>query len=95
MSIQLIITFTAEPSKQAAFADILAQIKTSLPKVQGCKGVRVFNDIQNPNVFTLVETWDSQEQHKAHIDQVMASGAWTHIASHLTGDPVSSYYQEM
>lgn len=93
MSTTVIITFTANPDRLVAFAKILAEVKTELPKVDGCIAVSIFNDVRNPYVFTLVETWHSEAAHQKHIDGVVSSGGWSHIASHLARDPGSSYFK--
>ncbi|MEJ2446142.1 MAG: antibiotic biosynthesis monooxygenase [Exilibacterium sp.] len=56
MSTNVIITFNAKPEKLAAFTEILAGVKEDLPKVVGCLSVRIYNDTQDPCLFTLVET---------------------------------------
>ena len=95
MEIKLIITFHARPEKRLAFGALLEQVKQTLPRVKGCKGVRVFNSAADPCVFTLLETWESEEQHRAHIEQVRSSGTWANIATHLAAEPVSGYYREL
>ena len=95
MSTNVIITFKSKPEKLAAFVKILNQVKNDLPKVAGCKAVRIFNDVNEPCTFTLVETWASETEHKKHIEGVVSSGGWSHIATHLAYDPTSSYYKEL
>ena len=95
MSVRLIITFTARPEKQAEFANLLQQVKHTLPTVPGCYAVNVFNGVADPNVFTLVEHWDSEASHRRHIEEVVRSGGWAQVAAHLAGDPVSSYFREI
>jgi quinol monooxygenase YgiN len=95
MSVRLIITFTARPEKQAEFAALLQQVKQSLPTVPGCHGVDVFNGLNEPSTFTLVERWESEASHQRHIEEVVRSGGWAHVASHLAGDPVSGYFREL
>ena len=92
MSINVIITFQAKPEQSSALGTLLNRAKHHLPEVEGCNGALLFNSKENPCVFTLVEEWDSDIQHKAHMANVVSSGAWTNIASHLVGDPVSNYY---
>jgi quinol monooxygenase YgiN len=94
MDTHLIITFTARPEQRAAFAELLAKVQEQLPQIPGCKSVRTFNSAGDPCVFTLLETWESEELHQAHIERVVSSGAWNHIASHLAREPVSGYYTE-
>lgn len=95
MSINVIITFQAKPDNASAFAVVLGQVKHDLPKVAGCKAVRLFGRNDNSCIFTLIEEWESGMQHKAHIANVVSSGAWAGIAAHLASDPVSHYYTEL
>ena len=95
MSTNVIITFKSKPEKLAAFTEILGGVKAGLPKVDGCIAVSIFNDTQDPCVFTLVETWQSEAAHKKHIEGVVSSGGWSHIASHLACDPSSSYFKAL
>jgi quinol monooxygenase YgiN len=92
VSTNVIVMFRSLPEKLAAFSAIMAGVKNDLPRVEGCIAVHVFNDNNDPCAFTLVETWESEAAHKRHIDGVVSSGGWSHIASHLASDPVSSYY---
>jgi quinol monooxygenase YgiN len=46
-------------------------------------------------LFTLVETWESEGAHRAHIERVVQSGGWEHIRAHLVSDPLSSYLREV
>lgn len=92
--IQVIITFETLPEASSAFAALLDQVQQELPRVRGCRGVRVFAATDNACVFTLLEHWDSEAAHQAHIATVVASGAWERIAAHLARDPVSHYYRE-
>ena len=71
------------------------QAKNDLPKVAGCKVFRIFNDVNDPCTFTLVETWASETDHKKNIESMVASGFWGHLATHLACDPTSGYYKEL
>lgn len=95
MSIHLLVTFTAKPDKVSAFSEILEQVKFDLPKKDGCQGVRILHKVGNHREFTLLETWKSEDFHKRHIEEVIESGGWEFILSHLTSEPVSSYYNEI
>lgn len=93
--IKLIITFETKPDSVEPFAALMTQVKQDLPKIAGCRGVRIFQGKENRNIFTLLEDWDSEAAHKVHINQVISSGAWEkNIAIHLTKQPVSHYYTE-
>jgi quinol monooxygenase YgiN len=94
MSVQLIITLEVAAGKLPAFMQIMRQVKSSLPQVPGCQSVRIFNGATDEHVFVLVETWESAEAHRTHINDVIESGGWDQLRSHLACDPVSGYYFE-
>lgn len=95
MSINVIITFQAKPEKSSSFANLLNKATHDLLKVEGCNGALLFKSKENLCVFTLVEEWESEIKHKAHIANMVSSGAWASIESHLAADPVSNYYIKM
>lgn len=95
MGVNLVISFKVREDKIASFNDLMKTVKASLPGVPGCRGVRIYRDVDNPLVFTLVETWDSAEAHAKHVQGLRDSGQWATIAQMLSADPVSSYYQEL
>jgi quinol monooxygenase YgiN len=89
--INVIITFEAKPEGASAFAELMHQVKQSLPLADGCRGVQLFGRSDNACVFTLVESWESQSHHQAHIASAVASGAWDALAAKLACAPVSCY----
>jgi quinol monooxygenase YgiN len=95
MATNVIITFNTKPEKNSDFLAILENVKSELPLVDGCNGVEIYSDNQNENVFTLVESWDSEELHKKHISGIVESGGWEAIASHLSEEPKSSYFSKL
>jgi quinol monooxygenase YgiN len=95
MSVNLLINFNVRQDRLTSFTDLMKSVKTALPAVPGCQGVKIYNDVGNPLVFTLVETWDSAEIHGKHVRSLQESGQWASVAAHLSADPVSAYYQEI
>ncbi len=95
MSINLIITLKAKKNKLMAFTEIMTQVKTDLPNIEGCENVRIFQDTKDPCVFCLIERWGSEEQHKSHIEEFTQSGGWEHMSPHLISDPTMRYCREI
>ncbi len=93
--INVIITFEAKPERASAFAELMSQVKHSLPSADGCRGVQLFGRSDNDCVFTLVESWASRGHHQAHIAGAVASGAWDALAGELVRAPVSCYCREL
>ncbi|NHZ91843.1 antibiotic biosynthesis monooxygenase [Massilia sp. CCM 8733] len=86
-----IITFATRPEAASDFRAMLGRVKHDLPAVAGCRGVSIFRASDDPAVFTLVEQWDSEQAHKAHIDTLTASGGWDAIAACLREPPAGRY----
>lgn len=90
----VIITFETKPESAAPFGQLLAQAARDLPSVPGCRAARLFAANTNPCVWTLLEDWESEAQHRHHIDTVVASGGWATLAAHLAKEPICHYYTE-
>ncbi len=95
MDIKFIISFETKMEKVTDFIKILENVKIDLPKVKGCIGVNIFKSSLDRNKFTLVETWETEKLHKAHIDNLSKNGTWDIIASHLLKDPESGYFIQL
>jgi quinol monooxygenase YgiN len=95
MTVRLIITFNVREERLPAFEQLMQQIKSSLPQVAGCEGVSVYRGKTDRRVFTLVETWESESAHRAHIAKLTDSGDWDVVRTLLTADPVSGYYDAL
>jgi quinol monooxygenase YgiN len=95
MQVNVIITFNVKPDKLDSFLGIMGGVKSNQPNIKGWSSVKIYNDIEKPTIFTLIELWDSKEQHQRHLDGVVESGDWENISSHLISDPVSSYFKRL
>lgn len=93
MSISYIIQFKAKSNKQADFHNIMNNVKSELPEVKGCISVVIHHSVENASSFLMVETWESKEHHQQHVESLVSSGVWDHIAGHLSEDPVGDYYK--
>ena len=94
MSIQLIVIFKIKPEKLASFLEIMKEVKKSLSQVKGCKKVQILQANDDKYTMSLIETWQSIDMHKIHIKNIIESGDWKYILSHLREDPISQYYYE-
>ena len=92
MSNTVIAHFKAKPESVSEFADIMATIKTELPKAEGCSGVDVQRGLEDKTQFILIEKWDSKEQHANYIQQIRASEDWGKIVACLAEEPRSGYF---
>jgi quinol monooxygenase YgiN len=95
MTTQLIISFDVKPERLADFVARTKDVKVFLATVEGCEGVRIFQDAERPTRFTFLEGWTSLAHHAAHVDNMQRSGEWDKLVAFLSTDPVSNYYREL
>ncbi len=87
--LRVVITFEVLEDKLEMFGGVMTSMKTDLPQAEGCNGLVIHKDRANPFVFVLVEDWDSEELHDAHIAKVVAAGGWDVLLTMLKGEPVT------
>jgi len=95
MSVNLIATLKSKKEKLVVFTEIMEKMKIDLPQTKGCHSIQIFQDDKNPCIFTLLEVWETKEQHKAHMEEFVRLGHWKHLASHLGSEPVSGFFSEL
>ncbi len=89
------VTFHAQADQLAAFEQIMRSVKLQLPTIQGCLGVRVLRSAEQPQIFVLVEDWESNAQHAAHISNLIEGGDWAEIEAMLQAPPTSMVLQDI
>jgi quinol monooxygenase YgiN len=65
--VRLVVSLDAVPGKGAAFAKVFAERCKESRKDAGCLQFEMFQSVDNPDKFTLLELWESQEALDAHI----------------------------
>lgn len=93
MSVTFIINFNIKPENADVFVNIMQDVKTGLPHVEGCLGVDIHQNSEDDLSYMLVEVWQSQALHQVHIANLSANGQWDKIAGLLAIDPVGHYYR--
>ena len=68
MTVQLIISFNVKDEKLTEFEQLMQQVKSSLPRVVGCDAVHIYHSKADRRAFTLIETWQSEKAHRAHVE---------------------------
>jgi quinol monooxygenase YgiN len=94
MPVTLLVTLVAKPESISEITGVLEEVKSYLPKVDGCESVRICRAIDDPATFTLIEEWSSRAAHEAYQRGVAEQGGWGHFTRHLEGDAVSVYYED-
>jgi len=68
--IMIIVTMemTVLPEKQKELLQTLQAISASTRRLKGCMNSNVFKDMENENVLSLVEKWETQEDLDNHLN---------------------------
>src|SRR5215469_1829004 len=74
----VLIFFEAKLGKSEALSRILADLVSPSRAEPGCKP---FADIENPEKFTVIEAWDSQEQWRKHLQTPHVAKALAEVNS--------------
>ncbi len=89
--VHLIIRFDAKSEYLLEFAGIMKTVEVDMADEPGFRSANVYQDIDDPNKFTLIEVWASRGAHEMHFAEIVASGVWQHILSLQQSPPVMGY----
>ena len=87
----VIVHFHAKPGKADALRQFILPAIPRLTELRGCRGGSLFNDLDDPLLFVLVEHWDSKEAHLAFIDQIESDGTMADMEPLLARPPARRY----
>jgi len=92
MSVIFIIHFDVKKEKQNVFSNMMCSVKTELPLVEGCVEVNIFQNIAQPQRYTLVEKWETKKLHEQHVSHLIKTGMWDQISALIEKEPHSDYF---
>ncbi len=95
MSINAVVILSTHEDNSESFKEIMKNSKQKLLASDGCISVQMFQDSDDPNTFVLIEEWESQEKHRAYFGELIKSGEWEKMSSHLASEPSSRYCSAM
>ena len=65
--IRVSIHFIARPEKKAEFEQVVQSLKDKIAEENGCLGCRVYQNVDFPNEFMVVEQWEDESHAKDHL----------------------------
>ena len=91
-----IVKLEFEESKTEQFLLFFDTVKNKVNSFPGCKGMRLHQDLHNPNVIITYSQWDSQESLDAYRSSETFGQVWPTIKPWFTKKPqawsVSKYF---
>ncbi len=84
VAIKVIVELQAKPGKRAELKSLLESVEAKFASSQpGFLGSTYYEVLDNPNTLVEIADWASAEVRAAAMQEVMASGAYAHLAELL------------
>ena len=91
-----IVKLEFEESKTEQFITFFDTIKSKVNSFPGCSGMRLHQDVGNPNIVLTYSEWDSQESLDSYRKSETFGKVWPKIKPWLSAKPeawsVSTYF---
>ena len=65
--IRVSIHFIVRPEKKAEFEQVVQSLKDKIAEEKGCLGCRVYQTVDSPNEFMVVEQWKDESHARDHL----------------------------
>ena len=94
MGVKAVVTFRAHKGKGVA---LLAALTLPLEATRGnsdCLDAGLFMGAQSPDELVLLDEWEGQESHVAHMAALEKEGALEEVTPLLEEPPQTTYYQK-
>ncbi len=90
----LVVTATVlgKPDEREHIAATLAACAAASRNDPGCTKYAFWTDVENPDSYASIETWDSQEQLDAHMQTPHVAALLAALGDKLAGAPVITTY---
>ena len=93
MSILVLLEGQVKSDKIADMKAYLAQILPETRSYDGCQGIDVHFNMDDPGNMVLVEQWESRGHHEKYAQWRKETGVSAKLGSMLTGPPKGRYFE--
>ena len=93
MSIFVLLVGHVQSDKIADMKAYLAQVYPGTRNYDGCLGIDVHFNVENPGNMVMVGQWESRGHHEKYIQWRTETGVIDKVASMLTGPPSTRYFE--
>ena len=83
----VVATVPGKPDKRQELSEVLASLAASSRSEAGCSSYAFYGDVEDPDSFVSIETWDQQSSLDAHMQQPHTQVALGRLGDLLTGAP--------
>ncbi|HET9327452.1 MAG TPA: antibiotic biosynthesis monooxygenase family protein [Candidatus Eisenbacteria bacterium] len=87
MSVAIIYRFRAREDKSAELLTLLQQGRDFSLTVDGCEEFDVYQGKDDPHQFVMMESWRSEQAHRAHFEKNARGSGWLERVEGLMTEP--------
>jgi quinol monooxygenase YgiN len=95
MSITVVIELQVQPDKVEELKGTMKAIAPDARAYDGCQGVTVHQDQDNPNTLLLLETWASRPHHEKYLAWRTETGVLAGVVAVLTAPPSIRHFDSV
>ena len=95
MSVLVTLDLKVKPENAGDLKNYLRDELHHTRESDGCNGITIHSDQDDPNHLLFVEDWDSRQQYEKYLSWRTERGDVEKLIGWLAGDPVFSYYDNV
>lgn len=92
MSVTVVLELTLKPEKVEDVKGMLKQILPDTRAYDGCEGVTIHQDQDNPNTLVALEQWASRAHYEKYFAWRTETGVIAGLAEVITAPPSIRYF---
>jgi quinol monooxygenase YgiN len=89
--VTVVVHFRAKEGRSADLRRVISAAVPNLSGLRGCRGGTLHHDIDDDDLFVLVERWDTAADHKAYLQAIEDDGTMDALRPLLAGEPQRRY----
>ena len=95
MSSHLLVCFVAAAGHADDLERRLRLAASNLPAVPGCRRATLYRDKSAAERFVLLEEWDDETAHSAHLNVYVQGAEWHSIVASLSEQPQGRWLHQI
>lgn len=92
MTCQVILEFKAKKDSIEGIRSFLREILPDTRGYEGCVGLNITQNQDDPTAFAVVEQWDTRKKYEAYLQWRVDSGVMNKLAEMMDGEPSIRFF---
>ena len=84
--LRVVAQLTTKPGSEEIIREALSRLASATQSHRGCAEFKLYESAATPGTFVTVETWESQDDHDAHMQTEDIAAALAAAEGHVDGD---------